>query len=421
MNRVAREAMRGASAGAARQPPPASRRGACNRNFVRCPVDFNATVTPALYGPSHPRAGDAAIRLVGRSPTATPTATTTSTTMRPLIVLTGQGVARADGLNLTRRTKAIARVDVFASSVERRDRQNLDVLLERCASAGDGMLDEVLRGMRAICLKERRSTARKAAHHGLFAALAEVAESRLVLHLTTNVDGLTTAFAVREFGASWPPFHGPASTDGIVAEAQAKLDARRGMLHFPVHGEAGLVVSAADTEMLRTFYGDPRLLRSGGPWVPSLRIGLASGVRDIEERLAPARLGYALLDALLEPGAGRCHYLAVPQHVGADLLVIGYGADERGARALNPFERRIRAFLATGRRDAAARWHALVYRPDERPRTAEWYAARGFTVLPYDDDELARVARQAMARPLPAARCTGPDCATRAESTPARS
>jgi hypothetical protein len=341
--------------------------------------------------------------------------------MRPLIVLTGQGVARADGFNLTRRTKAIARVDLFTAAVQRRDRQNLDVLLESCAAAGDDALDELLRGMRAICLKERRSTGRKTAHRDVFAALAEAAASRLVLHLTTNLDGLTTTFAVRDFGAAWPPFRGAASVDDVVAEAQARLEAQRGLVHFPVHGEAGLVISSSDGELLQTFYGEPRALRGGGPWVPSLRLGPAGGLAAIERRLAPARLGYALLDALLEGGTGRRERFVVPEHAAADLVVVGYGAEDRGARALNPFEARIDALLAAGRRDAGARWSALVYRPGERPRTVEWFAARGFTVLPYGDGELAQVVREAMARPLPAARCCAPGAAARAESGPARS
>jgi len=339
--------------------------------------------------------------------------------MRPLIVLTGQGIARADGFNLTRRMKAIPGVSVFTSDVQRRDRQNLDVLLETCAAAGGDVLDNVLRGMRAICLKERRSTRRKIAHHGLFAALAEAAERRLVLHLTTNVDGLTTTFAVRDFDAAWPPFRAASSVDEIIAKAQTRLDAQRGMVHFPVHGEAGLVI-AGGGERMQTYYGEPRLLRGAGPWISSLVLGPAAGVHDIEHRLTPARLGYGLLDALLEPGARLCEGLSVPEHPAADVLVIGYGAEDRGARSLNPFEARIERLIGEGRRDPAARWSALVYRPEAYPRPVDWFASHGFSVFPYGDGELVHVVRQAMARPLPGARCA-PDCESRAEGGPARS
>lgn len=328
--------------------------------------------------------------------------------MRPLIVLTGQGMARADGFNLTRRMKALPLFAELTAAVARKDRQNLDVLLEACGAAGADALDRIVRELRTICLKERRSTQRKAAHQGVFAALAKVAASRLVLHLTANIDGLTTTFAVRDFRAVWPPFRGICSETQLVAAAQEVLDAGRGMLHFPVHGEAGLVVSS-EGGRLQTFYGEPRLLRGEATWVPTVRLGIAFGVRDIERRLAPARLGYALLDALLEGAASRDLALRVEGLPHADLLVIGYGAEDRGARGAHPFEHRIAEHVAAGMRDPAARWTALVYRPQENHRAAHWFADHGFIVLPYDDGELPQATRQALTRPLPGARCLAVD------------
>jgi len=326
--------------------------------------------------------------------------------MRPLIVISGQGIARADGFNLTRRMKATPRLATLTADVRRKDRQNLDALLEACAAAGPEDLVSVLQDLRGICLKERRATLRKTAHHGTFAALAEAGSQRLVAHLTTNVDGLTTTFAVRDFAACWPPFGAPVRGDEITAAFQEVLDRGTGLLHVPLHGEAGLLLSEPDGEVLQTCYGPPRAVDGHASWLPSLVAGPASGVADLERRLPPARLGYALFDALIASGAPHAAGLRVPEHAAADLLVVGYGAEDTPTRNAYPIESRIEALVAAGRRDPGARWTALVYRPAENPHTASWYAERGFVVAPYDDDELVRAVRQALTRNLPGARCT---------------
>lgn len=325
--------------------------------------------------------------------------------MRPLIVITGQGIARADGFNLTRRMKATPRLAALSALVRRKDRQNLDALLEACAAGGPEDLAAVLQDLRGICLKERRATLRKTAHHGTFAALAEASAQRLVAHLTTNLDGLTTTFAVRDFAACWPPFAAPARVDETVAAFQATLDRGAGLLHVPLHGEAGLLLSEPDGGVLQTCYGSPRAVEGHGSWLPSIAVGLASGVADLERRLPCARLGYALFDALATSGAQRAADLHVADHAPADLLVVGYGAEDSPTRSAYPLERRIDALVAAGRRDPGARWTALVYRPSENGHAASWFAARGFTVVPYDDGELPRVVRQALTRNLPGARC----------------
>jgi len=335
--------------------------------------------------------------------------------MRPLIVITGQGIARADGFNLTRRMKATRRLAALTTAVRRKDRQNLDALLEACAAGGAEAVAMVVHDLRAICLKERRTTLRKTAHQGVFAALADAATQRLVVHLTTNVDGLTTTFAVRDFGACWPPFGAPASGEAMRAAFQAVLDAGSGLLHVPLHGEAGLLLAEPDGGVLQTCYGPPRAVPGTAGWLPSLAVGIAAGMRNLEHRLPTARLGYALLDALLASGGATAAGLQVPELATADLLVVGYGAEETSTRSAYPLERRIDALVAAGARDPGARWTALVYRPGDSPHTAAWYAERGFTIVPYDDDELPRVVRQALTRNLPAARCTpAPESATRA-------
>lgn len=178
------------------------------------------------------------------------------------------------------------------------------------------------------------------------------------------------------------------------------------MLHFPVHGEAGLVLSEPSGEVLQTFYGMPRVVAGYPAWLPSLMVGTAAGMAGLERRLLPARLGYGLFDVLIAPGAPHCDGLVVPDYPAADLLVIGYGAEDGGTRDGYPFESRISTLVAAGRRDPGTRWTALVYRPGENAATASWFAAHGFSVLPYDDGELARVVRQALTRTLPGARCS---------------
>ncbi|MFN8603488.1 MAG: hypothetical protein U0842_23690 [Candidatus Binatia bacterium] len=324
---------------------------------------------------------------------------------RPLLVVTGQGVARADGFNLTRRMKGTRRLAALTADVRRRDRQNLDALLEACAAGGTDAIAEVLRDLRAICLKERRTTLRKTAHHEVFAALAAAAETRLVAHLTTNLDGLTTTFAVRDFGAVWPPFRGRATRDETVAALRAVIAQGAGMLHLPLHGEAALAIARGeDGERLQTVYGASAWPAPGG-WIPSLEIFATAGVDAAERELLPARLGYALIDGLLDDAASTCEGLDVPARSAADLLVIGYGAEDDGTRPAYPFERRIADLVRRGARDPRSRWTALVYRPAQFPQTAAWYEAHGFTVVGYDDGELGAAVHQASCGTLPGARC----------------
>ena len=335
---------------------------------------------------------------------------------RPLLVVTGQGVARADGFNLTRRMKATRRLAALTADVRRRDRQNLDALLEACAAGGPDALAEVLRDLRTICLKERRTTLRKTAHREVFAALAAAAASRLVAHLTTNMDGLTTTFAVRDFGAVWAPFRGRATRDETVAALREALASGTGLLHVPLHGEAALMIAETDDgEVLQTQYGGS-VWPAAANWLSSLEIFAMAGIEHVERKLLPARLGYGLLDALLAEDAAPCEGLDVPTRPAADLLVIGYGAEDDGTRPTYPFERRIDDLVRRGARDPRSRWSALVYRPAQFPHTAAWYEEHGFTVLGYDDGELGAAVRQASAGALPGARCAPATNGTRVAS-----
>jgi hypothetical protein len=330
--------------------------------------------------------------------------------MRPLVVFTGQGIPRADGLNLTRRMKGTPRLAALTADVRRKDRQNLDALLEACAAAGDDALTEVLQDLRVICLKERRATLRKSTHRGVFEVLSAVAEQRLVAHLTTNLDGLTTTFAVRDFAACWPPFRGPCHVDALRREMQQVLDRGAGLLHVPLHGEAGLMLAEPAGDVLQTFYGAPPSLPGDAvSWLPSLRRGATAGMAGIEQRLVTAGLGYALFSALVSTSPREADGLVVARAAPADLVVIGYGAEESRTRDAYPFERAVTGLVAAGHRDPAAQWTALVYRPEENPLSAQWYAARTFKVVPYGDGELPQVLRQAITRSLPGVRSTPDD------------
>lgn len=312
--------------------------------------------------------------------------------MRPLVVFTGQGIARADGFNLTRRLKALPQLAALGEGLARGARQNLDAIIAAQAVAGDLALANLLRAVRTLCLKERRSTLRKATHREVFACLAAAAAERPVLHLTSSIDGLTTTFAVRDFGAAWAPFRHVATLDEIRGEAVTILSGR-GLVHFPAHGEAPLVVSAEEPPRFQSYFGDPDDLRGPGPWSPSLRLGLAQGLADLENRFPLARLAYGLLEALVTGGEVDSG-TDLPAAPHADLLVVGCGTSATGPAT--PFERRITALRAQGLPRPPARWTALVHRPEQNRRVAAWFAAHGFTVAGYGDHELAAAVRGAL-------------------------
>jgi hypothetical protein len=317
--------------------------------------------------------------------------------MRPLAVFTGQGIARADGFNLTRRLKAVPTLAGIAASLRRGDRQNLDVLIASRARYGDAAMADLLRAIRSLCLKERRSTLRKTNHRDVFAAFAASAAERVVVHVTACIDGLTTTFAVRDCGAPWLPFRQVAMLSTVAAEAAAVFGRGTGLLHFPAHGEAPLIASGSGGEelALQSYFGDPRDLAGGDSWTASLELGLARGLADIEASFAPARLAYRVLDAALTGERTVFGDVAIDVAAPSDLLVVGYGAD--AAREAHPFEHRIVALRARGLPRPPARWTALVYRPAQNHRAAAWYEQQGFTVMGYGDGELAERVREALA------------------------
>lgn len=312
--------------------------------------------------------------------------------MRPLVVYTGQGIARADGFNLTRRLKSLPQLARLGESLPRGDRQSLDAIVAERALLGAAALEDLLRALRALCLKERRSTLRKSAHHGVFAALGAAASARVVLHVTTCIDGLTTTFAVRDFGAAWAPFRRIAGLPAIATEAAAVLSRGRGMIHLPAHGEAPLIAADGDDLLLQSYFGEPSDLRGANAWASTLRLGLARGVASIDASFPLAGMSYELLRSTL---AGEPTRLADEPAVAtgpADLVVIGYGAS--AARETHPFERCIAALRQRGLPDATTQWTAVVHRPDQNRRVSSWFERNGFRVEGCGDSDLADVVRR---------------------------
>jgi hypothetical protein len=81
-----------------------------------------------------------------------------------------------------------------------------------------------------------------------------------VLHVTTNIDGISTKLAVGEFGAVWRPVqrHGEeVPVESIRQDAREAVTRGRGLLHVPVHGEAGLAAVKGPVE----WEGGKRLLQ----------------------------------------------------------------------------------------------------------------------------------------------------------------
>ena len=310
---------------------------------------------------------------------------------RPLVVVTGQGLARADGVNLARRIASLEPVTGIRPSVEWRRRRDLDALVAAGVATGGDVARRMFEELRLACRKERRSLARKAAHQALFGILRELSAERPVVHLTTNVDGIGSAIASGEMGAWWPVLHETARLGDVRLGLLKILEGGTGFAHLPLHGEAALVVSAQG--VLRTFYGAPSSLCDDGPWFSSLEIGIGGGVETIEERLELGRYGYHLLRALLagEPAGARVSELAP-----ADLLVVGYAAGGRPSREGLPFERIVHGLFedASARRQ---RLDAILLESAENASSHRWFESLGFRVSTHRLGELPRRLREVLA------------------------
>src|SRR5439155_3388502 len=211
-------------------------------------------------------------------------------------------------------------------------------------------------------------------------------------------DGIATTVAVRDFGAIWRPvqrYGEEIPLEDIRRDVRDAFLGGRGLLHLPVHGEAGLAAVRGRPE----WEGAHRLLQADLRPVDAYSTvgqGIGQQVREIENLMAVSKLGYGLLLGLLVGDA-----IDVDGPVGpyppADLLAVGYGAGGTPGRADYPFERKIDEAGKRGHPSTGATWRALVYRGTSADvvRTAGWYAARGVEVIRYGDGELGTLVKTA--------------------------
>ena len=310
---------------------------------------------------------------------------------RPLVVLTGQGIARADGVNLARRVATVEPVSDLRASVEWRRRRDLDALVEAAVAAGGEVARRTFEELRLACRKERRSLARKTAHHCLFGLLKDVSVERPVLHFTTNVDGIGSAITAGEMGAWWPALLEPTRLVDVRAGVSKILEGGSGFAHLPLHGEAALVVSEGG--LLRTFFGSPSSLDEDGPWQSTLDLGIGRGVETIEDRLELSRFGYRLLRSLLFGESVWSRESALPP---ADLVVIGYAAGSRPGRRRLPFERILSERLEAGS-DVRQRMVAVLLESSENVTSRRWFASLGFEIASHRLGELPAKLRATLA------------------------
>ncbi len=119
----------------------------------------------------------------------------------------------------------------------------------------------------------------------------------MVVHVTANIDGLTTTFLSRDYGAHWAPYVGTASLDDIRRDLAAVCARGAGLVHYPLHGEVGLYVSEEDGERLQTAYHQPDVDSDGTTWVSSLVVGAGRGLERLERNLPSSRFALDVMDA----------------------------------------------------------------------------------------------------------------------------
>ncbi len=124
--------------------------------------------------------------------------------MRPLVVLTGQGISRADGLDLERELRDAIEEEARRCFDLPRDSGTLDDVFSAARRHSMQYLEALVRATRKTCIAARESGVH--VHHSeVFGALRDAAANRVVVHVTTNIDGIATTVAVKVFGAVWRP------------------------------------------------------------------------------------------------------------------------------------------------------------------------------------------------------------------------
>lgn len=304
--------------------------------------------------------------------------------VRPLIVFTGQGLAYADGFELTERLRGLpALTDCFeVHGAQYPD--DLDHVFSASGRAGDPAFDRLILATREMCIAERATALTRPVHSALFATLAGAARSRPVVHLTTNVDGLTSEVAVVGYGALWRPLLEPCDIDRLVLDVRNTLDSGKGLLHIPVHGEAGLLARGDGARSLWT----QRSLTEPAGGYSTLYMGMGRGVINIKDSMIASQLGYRLLVGLLTESEV---LLDSGHRIGpyplADLVVIGYGARGSSPRCEYPFERDIAASIAMRRPMFQPTRTALVFERAVGDVVA-WYSANDFRIVRHGDSDL---------------------------------
>jgi hypothetical protein len=279
-------------------------------------------------------------------------------------------------------------------------RNDLDAVLLACGSAGDRPLDLLMRALRVECFAVRQAGAALAHHRSVFELLASEARNRIVLHATANIDGLTTAVAVYEFGAIWRPRREQTGIARIVQEANEIVERGSGLLHFPVHGEVGLLADPSEegARLLLTLDEDDGVRRYS-----TIYMGVGRNrVTDVPRTMAFSGFGYDLLSGLVQGSATVWAEgdVTIPAVEPADFVVIGYGAGSSDERKKYPLESRIPDPSLEGAwtRPAGAIWRACCYKPATDDPTIAWFKKRGFEIAPYGDGDLSDVVRKAIGR-----------------------
>ena len=322
--------------------------------------------------------------------------------MRPLVVYSGQGLALADGFDLVR-AKLWTQPELMAecfSLVPERQRADLDAVLLACGSAGDRPLDLMMKALRAACFAERRARRELPHHRAIFNLLAREAQHRVVLHVTANIDGLTSAVGVEEFDAIWRPRREKTDIVRIVADAKAAVERGTGLLHLPVHGEVGLLAdkSQEGARLLITIDEDDAIERYS-----TVYMGIGRNrVTDVPKTMAFSGFGYDLLSGLVRgtPTVWVEGGVTIHPIEPADLVVFGYAAGSAPEREDYPLESRIPdpSLAGAWKRPDGATWRACCYKPPVGDPTVIWFKRRGFEIVEFGDGELSEAVKKAIGR-----------------------
>lgn len=325
--------------------------------------------------------------------------------MRPLVVMTGQGLALADGFDLTKELLAkVPEPDPRFPGLH--DGESLDHVFSESRRRDPVTYKDVsalTKLTRGICVPARKSDKYKTHHRLLFGVLSDIARYRVVLHVTANIDGIGSHVAVKEYGARWRPMSDePAEVmmDDVRQDARDVLSAGRGLLHLPVHGEAGLKAVKGGPLL----EGAKRLVQADlrpkyTKHYSTLAQGMGVQVSEIERLMEFSGLGFRLLSGLLtgtsshDDGVGND---LEPAH----LLVVGYAAANAAERTHYPFERRLREAWRRRYPRGGARWRAVVYKPEPDKGEVAWYTRHGVVVVPHGDGDLGDVATRTVEQML---------------------